>query len=168
MFSDIATIPFALSVLAGVIGTALWAAIGLTRFAFFWCADRRGELAGWWWQITYTPTQDESLNNSPPGGQIQAKPPTGPHSPGFVDAGSTAATQQATRTRPESRVREHSLWTVSPTRKFWSIELLRMRHRRKGLIVRRSVLKGKMWRIYHMDWSNQSRTFGACGLQPGN
>jgi hypothetical protein len=151
---------FELNVLAGFIASLLWAlaAFVLIRGAFFWVVDRRGELAGWWWQITYTPVQDEPL-----AGPAGTQEPRTEHHP--VEAtprfgGSPAGRQQAADA-------EESLWEVSNRRRLWSVELVRIRHRSRGLLVRRSRFKGKVWRMYHMNWEHSRQNFNRVWASAG-
>ncbi|QFZ23235.1 hypothetical protein [Saccharothrix syringae] len=118
-------------VLSSVVATALWA---LATAVVRWSRGRGEPLSGWWWQITYPPRRESVQSARLSDVESSARTP-----------GELVNTVQG----------EISVWELDDsTDTPWSIELIRVRHRRGA------TFGGRMWRVYKADFHRRWRFEG--------
>lgn len=122
----------AVGVLSGVIAAAIWAAVTqLVRRG----RERRGFLAGWWWQITYPPVSGATV----------------------IPVSSEAEAANGSAEVLFRDPMEHSAWSLAdPDDSPWSIELLYIRQRNE-------IFSGEAWRVYREHPERRWVSSGRCG-----
>jgi len=122
---------FAIGVAASVVAAIICA---LVARSFGYWRQKKGPLAGWWWQITYPPRHDTII----PGAQ-----PTSMDVSTTESAGTANSLELGRVTDPAIRAEiELSVWSPPNLHSYpWSIELLHVRHKRDRLMIH-------CWRIF--------------------